>query len=284
MRRTWSVTVARDERPKAVWRQVGKIMRSWAGEATVTPIGDFMWTADTASAEVADALAASLVAAGVEPLRSWDSKYEDEDYAVADLIAIFGIDLSLDPPFVRNEADAYREDPPCPQCGHGDAFDVTVVAPPQIDEAMLDAPIDGSQPGPHGWEVVNLPNGGLLLSTRLITELRDAGIRGLATEPVLDATGAPSRRMAAVRAPVSVLTPCSSHSRVDGAAFCARCGTARGDLEGFFFMPRSSVGTAEIVARHPHRASMLHMSVRACAIIGEAAGFRRGDPVRLCDD
>lgn len=285
MRRTWSVAVARDGRPDAAWQRVGEVMRSWAGDATITPIGEIMWLADTSSAAVADALAHDVVEVGAQPLRSSRTVYDDEDYAAADLVGVTGIDLSLDPPFVRNAAKAYRADPPCPRCGHHDPFDVTVVKPPRIDEAMLDAPApDGSQPGPQGWEAVNLPNGGLLLSTRLVTALRDAGIRGLAIEEVLDVRGATSARMAALRAPVAVLTPCPRHARVEGAPSCPACGAAHGDLDGYFWMPRSVVGNAEIVSRHPHRAAMLYVSPRAYAILGDVPGIRRGDPARVCED
>lgn len=285
MRRTWSVAVARDDRPDAAWQRVGEVMRSWAGDATITPIGEVMWMADTSSAAVADALAHAVLAVGAQPLRSSRTVYDDEDYAAADHVGVTGIDLPFDPPFVRNEAEAYRVGPPCPRCGHHDPFNVTVVEPPRIDEAMLDAPApDGSQPGPQGWEAVNLPDGGLMLSTRLVTALRDAGVRGLVIEEVLDARGATSARMAALRATVAVPTPCPRHTRIEGAPFCPACGAANGDLDGYYWMPRSVVGNAEIVSRHPHRAAMLYVSPRAYAILGEVPGIRRGDPVRVCED
>lgn len=285
MRRTWSVAVARDPRQEATWQRVGEVMRSWTGDVTVTPVGEVMWMADTASPAVANALANAVIAVGAHPLRSSRTVFDEADYAAADLVGVFGIDLSLDPPFVRNTARAYRANPPCPQCGHRDAFDVSLVEPPCIDEAMLDhAAPDGSRPGPHGWEVVNLPDGGLLLSTRLITALRDAGVRYLATREVLDRRGATSARMAALRASVAVLAPCPRHSKVEGDPFCDVCGTAHGNLEGHFWMPRSTVGDAEVVSRHPGRASMLHVSPRVYAMLSGASGLGRGDPVRVCED
>jgi len=285
MRRTWSVAVPRYDLPDADWQRAGEAMRSWAGDATITPIGELMWLADTGSAAVADALAGAVVAVGAQALRSSRTVYDDEDYAAAELIGVTGIDLSLDPPFVRNEAEAYRADPPCPRCDRRGPFDVTVAEPPRIDEVMLDAPApDGSHPGPHGWEAVNLPNGGLLLSTRLVIALRDAGVQGLASEEVLDIGGAPSARMAALRATVAVPTPCLRHTRVERATFCPACGAAHGDLDGYFWMPRSVVGNAEIISRYPHRAAMLYVSPRAYAILSEVPGIRRGDPVRVCED
>ncbi len=49
-------------------------------------------------------------------------------------------------------------------------------------------------------------------------------------------------------------------------------------------MPRSVVGNAEIVSRHPHRAAMVSVSARAYAILGGLPGIRRGDPARVCED
>lgn len=285
MRRIWSVTVARDAGQNATWQRVGKIMQSCKNDVTVTPIGEIMWLADTESGAMADALAEDLARVGAQALRSARTVFDDEDYAAADFIGVTGVDLSLDPPFVPNAAEAYHAEPPCPQCGHHDALDVTVSEPPRISEALLDRPApDGSQPGPHGWEAVNLPNGGLLLSTRLFAELRDSRVVGLASEEVLDPSGAPSARMTALRAPVAVLTPCPRHSRIEGADLCPGCGTAHSSLDGYFWMPRSIVGNAEIVSRHPQRAAMLYVSPRVYTILVEVPGIRRGDPVRVCDD
>lgn len=285
MRRTWSVTVARYDQPETQWRRVGEVMRSWSADATITPVGEIMWLADTGSASVADALAHAVGAVGAEPLRSSRTLYDEADYTTADLIGITGVDLSREPPFVRNEARAYRAVPPCPRCGHQDPFDVTVVEPPRIDEDLLDAPApDGTRPGPQGWEVVNLPNGGLLLARRLADAVRDSGIRGLVTEEVSDASGATSTRVVALRAPVAALAPCPRHTRVEGGAFCPTCGAAHGDLDGYFWMPRSAVGDAEIVSRHPRRAAMVYVSARCYAILGGVPGVRRGEPVRVCAD
>lgn len=284
MRRIWSVAVPRYDLPDTTWQQVGNVMRSRMLDATITPIAELMWTADTDSAEVAGALARAVTAVGAQPLSSSRQVYDEEDYAAADLIGVFGVDLPVDPPFVRNAAEAYRADPPCVRCGHHDPFDVTPVEPPRIDEALLEGPApDGSRPGPRGWEAVNLPNGGLLVSTRLRNALRDAGIRGLATEQVLDATGAVSARMALLRAPVAVPNPCPCHPSVEGTAFCPNCGSAYGELHGYFWMPRSVIGDAEIVSRHPHHAAMLYVSPRVYAILAKVPGIRRGDPIRVCD-
>lgn len=281
MRRTWSVAVARDDRLDADWRHVGEVMGSWA-EAALSPIGEVMWLADTGSAEIADALADAVAALGLTPLRSSGTVFEDHDYATADYIGVSGTDLSLDPPFVLGEP--FRDDPPCPECGHHDAFDVTRVRPVRIDESLLDAPApDGSRPGPDGWEVVNLPDGGLLLSARLVSALRRVA-RGLVVEDVLDARGKTSGRMAALRADVAVLTPCPRHTRFEGEPTCPLCGTARSTPDGCFWLPRSVVGTADVVSRHPGRAALLYVSQAVFAVLGDVPGVRRGDPVRVCED
>lgn len=285
MRRTWSIAVARDPADDATWQRVGEVMRAWTAKATVTPIGEIMWMADTDSALIADALTEAITALGVEPLRSWRTVYDEADYTVADFIGITGIDLSLQPPFVLNNPGSYTTDAPCPQCGQRDMFGFAADVVPRIDEDLLDVPAPvGARPGPSGWEVVNLPDGGLLLSTRLVTELLDAGVRGVVTDDVLDATGAPSTRMARLRAPVAVPAPCPRHARVEDGEFCPTCGTANGTLDGYFWMPSSVVGDAEVVSTHPTRAAVFSMSRRAFAILAMIPGVRRGDPVRICDD
>ncbi|GAA3627441.1 hypothetical protein GCM10022236_32190 [Microlunatus ginsengisoli] len=285
MRRIWSVAIPRDGRDEDSWRRIGDVVRGWSRRATITPVGDVMWLADTESAEVADALSDELAALRVEPLRSARTVYDDEDYAEADLIGVFGVDLTLDPPFVLDADRALTPDPPCPRCGHHDAFDVRVSEPLRIDPTLLDGrAADGSRPGPRGWEVANLPTGGLLLSARLLDRFEAAGIRGLEREPVLHPDGRVSRRAAAIRAGTVVLTPCPRHTRIEGDPFCPVCGTAHGSLDGFFWMPRGAVGDADAVSRHPHGAAMLYLSRRAYDLLDGVPGVRRGDPVRICAD
>lgn len=285
MRQSWSVTVTRDPGRDDVWRRVGEVMRSWSRAAAVTPVGEVAWTAETATAADADALAAAVAEVGAEPLRATRTHGDDADLAVADLVGLLGVDLALDPPLVLNEADAYPPGPPCPGCGAHDAFDVAPGAVPRVDEALLDAPApDGSRPGPRGWEAVNLPDGGLLLSARLVTALRDARVRGLETEEVQDADGRPSRRVVAVRAAVAVLVPCPRHTRVDGDPPCPVCGTARGSVVGWTWLPRSAVGDAEVVSQHPGRAAMLLLAPRASALLADVPGVHRDLPVRVCAD
>lgn len=282
MRRTWSVAVARDDRLDVDWRHVGQVMGSWTDRAEISPVGEVMWLAHTGSVEVADALADAVTALGLTPLRSSRTDFEDQDYATADFIGVTGADLSLDPPFVLGEP--FRDDPPCPECGHHDAFDVTQVRPVRIDESLLDAPApDGGHPGPNGWEVVNLPDGGLLLSTRLISALREVA-EGLVVEDLLDAHGETSARMAALRAEVAVLTPCPRHTRFEGEPPCSSCGTAKSSVDGDFWVPRSVVGTADVVSRHPRRAALLYVSQAVFAVLADVPGVRRGDPLRVCED
>ncbi|MDX3659887.1 hypothetical protein PV646_21520 [Streptomyces sp. ID05-26A] len=283
MRRTWSVAVARDDRLDVDWQHVGHVLGSWADRgAALSPIGEVMWLADTGSAEVADALADAVAALGLTPLRSSGTVFEDQDYATADYVGVTGADLSLAPPFVLGEP--FRDDPPCPECGHHDAFDVTRVRPIRIDESLLDAPAPGgARPGPNGWEVVNLPDGGLLLSARLISALREV-TDGLVVEDVLDAHGEKSVRMAALRAAVAVLAPCPRHTRFEGEPPCPLCGTARSSVDGCLQVPRSVAGTAGVVSRHPHRAALLYVSQAVFAVLKDVPGVRRGDPVGVCED
>lgn len=283
MKRIWTVAAGRNGQSDAEWGEVGVAARTVAGAHAVTQVGEIMWLVDTDSA-TADATAAALAPFGTDLIRSARTVYEERDYAEADLIGVTGIDLSLDPPFVRNAARAYRVDPPCPVCGHHDAFDRTPRRPVRIDEAMLDEPApDGSRPGPYGWELVNLPDGALMMSLRLVALFRDAGIAGVVTEPVQGARGT-STRMAVLRATVDVLMPCPRHTQIDGPPSCPACGTTHGSVDGSTWLPGSAVGGAEIVSRHPHRRAMIAVSPRAYRLLEGVSGTRRGEPLRVCND
>lgn len=279
MKRVWSVLLSRDQQPdERTWSRIGELVAGWDG---FEPVLDIMWHASFDSRAELHRFTRQLdrIDGATFQLFVRDD-LRDEDYAKADFIGIWGADLAVDPPLVRNKDTAYRPGTTCPHCGAPpDEFDLTAVEPLVVDETLMDGPAaDGSRPDDHGWDLADLPNGQLLASRRVTSILE--GVRGWTSTEVIDAvTGEPSRRFAALGAEKAVVTPYG----VEGEPVCPECGTAHKQVEGPFRISRDAVGDDEVVSLHPGKVSMLYVSRRVHGLLSAANlnGLIRRDVLML---
>lgn len=295
MKRSWTITLLRHEQPTdAAWLAAGRFARAWnaRGSQPFSDVQGMMWQiayGQEGRAEVerlTKELRALEASAGARFHLAWRDALEDDDYAKADLVEVLGVDLEIAPPLVLNGDAALAPGEPCPACGWRDAFDSALREPLVIDMARLGAPAAGGEaPAERGWDAVNLPNGGLLVSRGFLSVLEASNARGWRPVPVIDgATGRPSDQAASLAAARAILAPCPEHTTIDGEPFCPSCGTAYGDLEGYFWARSGWIGDDEVVSRHPGRASMLHFSQRVYRRLMAAGlnGPRRNDIMMVC--
>jgi hypothetical protein len=295
--RSWTVTLFRFEQPdEGAWRRLVEVaaVSNERGAARFEPLLDGgMWSAGFGAAdrEALDQLARELERAGRETGARYHlvgrNVIEEADYAAADFVELLGVVLDGgERPFVLNEEQALAPGTPCPVCGWGDAFDAVQLRPFMIDESRLDGKaIDGAVPGEGGWDVVTVANGHKLVSRRVASLLMKGHVRGIRLSEVIDgATGLPSERMLQLSARRAVLAPCPEHSVVHGDGFCPACGTARGDLEGWFFVRGDELAGDEAVSRHPGRGAMLYLARRPWEMLLAAGlnGVVRNDVMRIC--
>jgi hypothetical protein len=134
-----------------------------------------------------------------------------------------------------------------------------------IDERCLRQPTKSRTgievPPPAGWEVVNLPDGGLAVSKRVLDVLRahDASCQ---TRPLVSfETAAVSERMAELIATVFVPVPCTRHVDSEATKVCATCGLVlEGRIELGWHVPRDVVGNNVMFSRHPLRVAQLYFA------------------------
>lgn len=290
MKRTWTLMLLQNEQPDpAVWDELKRLADAWSAERgpAFDASLDFMRIAlfDEASKPALDELVARLDelkrTRGAAYRTAWRTVLEDEDYAKADFLGLLGADLDVE--LVTNEEAALAPGEPCPRCG---AQDTAQTAPFAIDERVLDhGTLDGRPPGRGGWDVVNLPNGHALVSSRVVSLLEENGVRGYQLLEVTDAaTGRPSARAKQLLAVRAVLEPCMEHSRVEGDPFCPVCGTAYGVLDGYFRVRSDRVDGVDVVSRHRGRGAMLYVARRVFDLLRGAGlnGLVRNDALFVC--
>lgn len=124
--------------------------------------------------------------------------------------------------FVTNELSAFGRPSPCPQCGRlGGDEDRPLAGKLVVDERRFD---------PHEElpDLLNLYNGGLLVSRRFAAALSTLGVRGQRLHPVFVAeTGEPSQRHFILQASRTIAQGCLQHGRATKLA-CATCGAGGG--------------------------------------------------------
>lgn len=238
----------------------------------------------------------SEVALRVEP--SYRRVYDAQDYVAAPFVEIWGVDLDTLPerPFVLNREQALVAPVSCPSCHWNDAFNACQIAPFEIDESLLDQPLQGTEQKPAGgWDCVNLPNGHKLVSQRLISLLEEGDVRGYELLPVLvGKTGKKSTRMFQILARRTILVPCNQS---EGVSYCETCGAVldlprdRPSNQLFstpdpeFRIDEGQLQGDEILSRHSGRGAMLYISQRVYRMLLErpVIGIVPGEIIRVCE-
>ncbi len=271
----WVVSMyVHEQRTPQDWDRVCAVADRWDSGGQVDASLPFLRTAVLADRDRAQALVAALrqVEGAVVHLDR-SQRLEPEDFAAADLAAVFGAPQAAD--VVSNAHEVLAPTGPCPRCGLQDAFDVVQTGPLALrsDEVVGD--------------MVNLPGGGLAVSQRVLDALSGIGGTGWRLHPLLDAgSGDVLAGWGQLVADRVVLLPCARHTTLLGAPWCPTCGRAHGTVEGLTWFPRTRAGGVDVLSRHPGGHAMLHLSRRAVDAVAEAGaqGMVPADLVMLCDD
>lgn len=296
MRRSWKLFLAKHEQSnEAVWHDIEHLATSWNANHFAQFEG-FMpgmlhIIFEEVTRPVMDTLIQKLEAKDCESKVVYHvatrSVLEEEDFAIAGFIEILGVGLGTEERiFLLNEKELMGSPSTCPTCGWQSDNDWKQTQPNVIDETVLDEPAEGeSPPREGGWDFVNLPNDGLLISKRVTDLFEKKRVHGYRLREVINgATGRSSKRMYQLLAGRRVLTPCTEHTRVVGNPHCLACGTAYGDVDGYYWVRDETVADTEVIARHPNDAAVLFVSRRVYELLKAANlnGFHRNEAIFIC--
>jgi hypothetical protein len=179
------------------------------------------------------------------------------EYVTADVVAIVGEGPPLG--FVANEIEAFRRRVSCDVCGReGRSNRARLVTTLRIREELLEPWLAASGSPPP--DLLNLGNGGFLVSSRLARELASCGAKGYSLTPVLRGdTDEPSAEYLLLAATTAIVNPCPTHTPTTGAP-CTRCGQGGGSRLGELHVEEPLVRSLDVFARDPDGFGGLHVS------------------------
>jgi len=182
------------------------------------------------------------------------------DFEKAPLVAIVGNTYPNE--FVVNLNEAMGDPVRCPHCQRMDAHSGPIFKPFIIDESFLDRQIDPSPDyTPPGLDLINLPNGALLVSARLADILKAANAQGYDLIPVISlATGRPSDRIVLLRADKAIILPCDIHTPTTEEGICPVCGRILGGVLGNYYVRKEWLGHDQLFSRHPSKYASIYVT------------------------
>jgi len=183
-----------------------------------------------------------------------------KEFEKAPFVAIVGNTYPLE--FVVNFKEAIGEAKPCANCGSKNSYNAPILKSLVIDESFLDKQIDESSDyTPPGLDLINLENGALLVSKKIVQLLQSSNIMGYELIPVIsNASEKPSERIFLLRAAKAILTPCDIHTPTTEEGICPACGKILGGILGNYYVRGEWLGEDKIFSRHPLKYASIYLS------------------------
>lgn len=189
-----------------------------------------------------------------------------DDYRKARYLTLWG--EGLEDEVFPNADEAFVETTPC-RCGGIDS------------EQVADILVRSKKVA--GWEVLNAPGGGIIVSRRIATMIAERGFTGIARRPVRDAKTKQPIAMVQLLAERTALAPCPRHDE-SGARFCPRCGRGiEGNTIGITRITPRTAGGADLLSRYPHPHAYLYASRRLYDALEAMRAKGLGTPTDLFD-
>jgi hypothetical protein len=221
----------------------------------------------------------------------------EDDYESADFVLIYGQELhaqSLEYAdeseghgrFVVNEDENWERGEPCPGCGWTNEYGAQG-GPIAVDEWYLDREYDPEKAAweetRRDWDVISLPSGTILVSSRVADALTELGASGYEARNVVSATtGVASTRVFELHPERWIAQVCEEHTAIDGDV-CPVCGRVVGKLEGHVHLRDEWVADDDVIGRNPgHRFVYLARYVFHHFREIEAKGMVAAAPLFVC--
>ena len=162
--------------------------------------------------------------------------------------------------FFLNESDALSPVEACKTCGIVHPHLAIQKKPFQVNETYLDR--KNAEPNnkysPSGLDIVNMPNGALLVSKRVVDLIKkDKNVHGYKFLDVIDQNGETSERLFQLAVDKIILR---SDNLSDEDAICPTCGAVLKNLETTFAVKKSRLGKSSFFCRNPSGISSMYMS------------------------
>jgi hypothetical protein len=164
--------------------------------------------------------------------------------------------------FVVNEKEAIGNPGRCSHCKRIDPQSGPILETLIIDESFLEAQVDPSADyTPPGLDLINLQNGALLVSKKIVQLLESMKVQGYELIPVASkATNEASKRIFLIRANKAILKPCKIHTPTTEEGICPVCGRILGGVLGDYYVREEWLGSDQVFSRHPLKYASIYIS------------------------
>lgn len=155
--------------------------------------------------------------------------------------------------FLCNEKRALSPIKPCTTCGMTNPQYRKYLCPFVIEETYLHKNIHPNIAyDPPGLDLVNLPNGALLISNRVVAIFEKMNVKGYTLDKVLvNKTNKPSKELFLLKANKSIIFPCKEHSSWEEYMICKECGRGKGIMLTPFYVQENWLEGDSIFANSP---------------------------------
>ncbi len=197
---------------------------------------------------------------GCKGIESVEAHYKAADeYAAADFVHFSGDGAPSG--FVANAIDALGPRQACEGCGReGRREDRRVVSALRVNEDFLTRTLDAAGIPTPRLDLVNLDDGGFLVSKRFVDELKSYGASGFSVRDVLHFdSDRPSEQYFLLMATTSIVNPCPTHTPMTGEP-CAVCGAGGGNALGDLHVESELLEGLDVFSRHRFGLDNLYMS------------------------
>ena len=265
MSRKIEIAILKDQQAdKRAWDETQKLARTWNKDhkVQITNTTEFEYSAVFENRE--DPELKELLNRVEKLKREYQLRFhqasimelEADDYAKADLISVIGNSYGKD--FLLNENEALGPSEPCRRCGYADEHSRPQLKPFVVNVRLLDQ----AEAGKRKWlDIMNMPNGSLLISAKVINELKRLNANGFELLEVIEGkNGRVSNRVFQLRAKKAIVEPCLVHTEVFGGEVCPVCGTYYGNLLSDVFLRKDWIGSDDIFSMHPLKATSIFLT------------------------
>ncbi len=156
--------------------------------------------------------------------------------------------------FIVNESTAFGSPEKCQKCGNGGDTFRKILQPIIIDETHIGKLISNVvKPSIWNPDMITLPNGGLLISKKVLKVFNAQKVIGYELSEVISKhTMAPSDKWFLIKTENAILHPSSEHTLTTESGICSSCGRILGGLLTHYTIRKQWLKGAEIFSRHPY--------------------------------
>ncbi len=218
-------------------------------------------------------------------------EYDEDDFLNADFLNFCGVALNETErnQLISNIKDIFTTEKGCSQCGESLSRYREQTGDLIINEELCNGEAwkkeELEQSPKAGWDIVNIDQGGVIVSKKFVDILRQENAQGYEVRDVISLqTGQISKKYYQLMASQAVLVPCLEHTLFEGGTVCPGCGISLGSPRSEFFYENTKVEDLDFFSDDRRRTASIYISQRIYRALkdNKVEGLYVFNPVYIC--